>query len=102
MLEDQDPLVRRLAVQSARALHARALLLIAKASPSQAQNVENAVQVLMQLEERIWLICDNFFDDLNGKAFQGACLFVAHQIIICTSSSVCRFCRFWERLFCGF
>ena len=86
MLEDPDPLVRRLAVQSARALHSRALLLISKASPNQHQNVDAATQAVRQLEDRIWLICDNFFDDLNQRAFQQACLFVAHQIIITTSS----------------
>lgn len=95
LLQDPDSVVRQLAIQSARTLQSRALLLIAKASPAQANNVEAATQALEQLQERIWkALSDGVQDKSQGNLsategpFRQACLFVAHQIIITTSSSV--------------
>ncbi|CAD7936232.1 unnamed protein product [Amoebophrya sp. A25] len=96
LLEDPDSLTRQIVIQSARALQSRALLLIAKASTAQSSNVEAACQALSQLQERIWHILQYNVENANNEEstriqntpFHQACLFVAHQIIITTSSAV--------------
>lgn len=96
LLQDQDSVVRQLSIQSARSLQSRALLLIAKASPTQHSNVEAATQALMQLQERIWnALVEGVRENVENSSlsagegpFRQACLFVAHEIIITTSSCV--------------
>ncbi|CAD7944866.1 unnamed protein product [Amoebophrya sp. A120] len=93
LLEDPDSLTRQIAIQSARSLQSRALLLIAKASSAQSSNVEAACQALAQLQDRIWKILEYSVQNLandqsKSTPFHQACLFIAHQIIITTSSAV--------------
>jgi len=92
-MDDRDPIVQRLAFQSARALYPRALFYMRVDEDAHEDRNEkmirsNAMSVLREIRNRVERIIEGEADNVDDGVYVQACYFAAHIILAQTSSPV--------------